>query len=368
MKRKSKFIVLSIGLIFMLSACWDARNIDDLYLVFAIGIDISKDSEDQYLVTIVSPTVDPEAQESKIEISSVSNTLRNAQDNIQNKSSRRITFNNTKMFILGEDVAKQGIRRHLDTLVRDPESRGTIRMIVTEGRATDLMNIEPKFAPLVSLYLFDLVQNSFFTSTVPFTTVREFNNDLHTDGIEPTVPYLKYGNTKEEQIVNSTAIFEKDKMIGTLTHDESVAFALLKASARDGFLTSHLPDSESDYVTIRKLGGKNRIVVKVVEDNIFIDHYITIDAAITEQTSPLPLDQDVIRRLEKVFAYQVKLMCEEIVNKLQNDFKVDSIGYGKNVRAYHPNYFDGQKWNETFQDVDINIVTKINIVSIGTIE
>lgn len=357
-------VIISLVLI----SCWDARNIDDLYLVFGIGIDMVEGSEDQYLVTLVSPTIDPEAGSGKIELSSVSSSLRNAQDNIQNKSSKRITFNNTKMFILGEEVAKKGIRRHIDTLVRDPESRGTIRLIVTEGRANGLMKVEPDFAPLVSLYLFDLILNSYFTTTVPFTTVREFYNDLLTCGIEPIMPYLKEGNTEQERLANSTAIFKEDKMIGTLTHDESVGLTILKDNVRDGFLTASIPNKKNEYATLRKLSGNSKIKTQVKNGKLVINHNITISGSLTELTTTDILDEDFIRTLESSFAYQTKLICDKVVNKLQNELEVDSIGYGKYVRAYQPNFFDSANWNKQFKEAEINLTVKINIISIGTIE
>ncbi len=368
MVKKIKSLVLLVLSTFIITSCWDARNIDDLYLVFGIGIDKVENSEEHYLVTLVSPTIDPEAASKKIEISSVSSSLRNAQDNIQNKSSKRITFNNTKMFIVSEEVAKKGIRRHIDTLVRDPESRGTIRLVVTEGKANDLMRVEPEFAPLVSLFLFDLIFNSYFTTTVPFTTIRDFYNDLVTDGIEPVIPYLKEGNTEHERLANSTAIFDQDKMIGVLTHDDSVALSMLKDNIRDGFLTTTLPGKKNEYATIRKLSGNNNIKTRIRGNKLEIDHTINITGSVTELSTTDELNEKFIRTLEKSLAYQTKLMCEQVIQKLQYNYGTDSIGYGKYVRAYHPKHFDGQNWNEQFKQAKINVIVKINIISIGTIE
>ena len=368
MKRRNKLLkILVIVTSLILCSCWDARNIDDMYLVFGIGIDLSESNETQYLISTVSPITDPEAEDNKIEISSVSNSLRSAQDNIQAKANRYISLTNTVVFILGEDVAKQGIKRHIDTLIRDPESRGTMGIIVTEGRAVDLMNLDLKFVNSLSLYLQDLLEKSYYTTSIPLTTVREFNNDLYTDGIEPTIPYLKYGNSKEEHIINSTAIFEKDKMIGLVTHDESAALALLKAKARNGFLTSKVPDRENDYVTLRTLGGNNKISTKIRDNKLIIDHYITINGSITEQTCNCPLDKKAISRVEKALSYNVKSMSEQLINKLQNEYKVDSIGYGKYVRAHHPDFFKTDHWNSQFEEAQINVIVKINVISIGSI-
>ncbi|SES68074.1 Ger(x)C family spore germination protein [Anaerobranca gottschalkii] len=364
MAKKFNIILLLIFTTFFLTSCWDARPIDQLYLVFGIGIDTSEN--DQYLVTIVAPTIDPQAEAKKIEISSVSNSLRNAQDNIQNKAFRRITFNNTKLFVLGEDAAKEGIAKHIDTIIRDPECRGTSRILVTEGRAVDLLNVEPEFTSLVSLYIYELLEQSFFTSTVPFTTSRQFYNEYLTSGIEPILPYVKKGNREDEYIINSTALFKGDKMIGVLTHDESIALSILRSSISDGFLTAKIEDGE--YFTLRSTGGKNKIKIDIKEDKIIITHEINIKGNITELTCQRSLDEDFIKELEGILAFQIKTMCEKVINKLQNKYIVDSVGYGRYVKAYHPNIFDKKNWNKQFSDAEIKITVKVDIISLGTIK
>jgi len=355
-----------------MASCWDAKQLDNLYLVYGIGIDISQENLARYLVTVAAPTVPPEAKEPKIEISSEGTSLRNAQDNIQNKASRRITYANTKIFFIGEEVAKRGIERHIDSLLRDPEGRGTIRLLVTEGRAVDLMQIDPPGAPLVSLYITDMLRQGHETSTIPFITLRRFNNALRTDGVEPVIPFLKYGNKSNEFLINNISLFNEDKMIGKLDGIESVAFMVLTGEVKDGFMTLSYPVGNMDehpVLSLRILSGKSQIRTETKDSKIHIYHKISLVANISEYTSSeSAFDEKIIESMERTANLHLESICNELILKLQNQYTNDNIGYGRYVKANHPEIFDADNWNEQFSKATIHVKANVRIQMVGTMQ
>lgn len=371
MKKPCKLLLLMALCIFM-SSCWDAKKLDDLYLVYGIGIDISQDNPVRYLVTIAAPTVHPEAKEPKIEISSEGTSLRNAQDNIQNKASRRITYANTKVFFIGEEAAKRGIERHIDSLLRDPEGRGTIRLLVTEGRAVDLMQIDPPGTPLVSLYITDMLRQGHETSTIPFITLRRFNNALRTAGIEPVIPFFKYGNKRDEFLINNISLFNQDKMIGKLDGIESFTFMVLTGEVQDGFMTLSYPLGNMDehpVLSLRVLSGKSQIRTEIKDSKIHIYHKISLIANISEYTSRESVfDEKTIESMEQTANLHLKSICNELLLKLQNQYKNDNIGYGRYVKANHPEFFDADNWNEQFSKATIHVNPNVRIQMVGTMQ
>lgn len=367
---KKANLILIILICLLLSSCWDAKQLDNLYLVYGIGIDISKDNPERYLVTVAAPTVHPDARELKIEISSEGTSLRNAQDNIQNKAAKRITYANTKVLFIGEEAAKRGVERHIDSLLRDPEGRGTIRLLVVEGRAADLIQIDPPGTPLVSLYIIDMLQQGHETTTIPFITIRRFNNSLKTDGIEPVIPFLKHGNKPGEFLINSISLFNQDKMIGKLDGIESYAFMVLTGEVQDGFLTLPYPLGNIDerpVLSLRVIGHKRQIRTEIKDSKFHIYHEISLITHISEYTSSESLfDEKVIEDMERAANIQLEAICNDLIFKLQNQYKNDNIGYGRYVKVNHPDYFNANNWNEQFSHAAIHIKPNVKIKMVGT--
>ncbi|ABR47097.1 spore germination B3 GerAC family protein [Alkaliphilus metalliredigens QYMF] len=371
MKKVCKLLLLML-ICLLLSSCWDAKQLDDLYLVYGIGVDISKENPERYLVTIVAPTVHPEANEPKIEISSEGTSIRNAQDNIQNKAARRITFANTKIFFIGEEAAKKGIGKHIDSMLRDPEGRGTIKPVVVEGRAVDLMDIDPAGIPIVSLYVSDLLRQSNETSTIPFITLRVFHNALKTDGIEPVIPFIKYGNKPSEFLVNTISLFRQDKMIGKLEGIESFAFIVLTGQVQDGFITLSYPLGDIDeypVLTLRVKSGKSKIKTEIKDSRLHIYHEISLTTYISEYTSSESVfDEKIIEDMEKAANLHLEAICKKLIKKLQNEYENDNIGYGRYVKVNHPEYFEADDWNEQFAHAVVHVKANVRIQMVGTVQ
>ncbi|WP_026476222.1 Ger(x)C family spore germination protein [Alkaliphilus transvaalensis] len=369
MRRASKLVIL-ILICGLFTSCWDAKQLEDLYLVYGIGVDLSEENPGKYLVTVAAPTVLPEAEAPKVEISAEGASLRNAQDNIQNKAARRITFNNTHLLIVGEEVAKRGLEQHTDSLLRDPEGRGTMKLMITEGRAVDLMELNPPASALVSLYLADLLKQSQETSTIPLTTLRSFNNALKTDGIEPVMPYLKYGNRPDEFLVNTIALFNSDRMIGKIEGVDSFLLIVLRGEVNDGFMSLPYPlgdADESPILTLRVISGKNKIKTEIRDAQLHIFHEVSLIAHISEYTAPMTvLDEKIIKEMENAANLHLEGLCKQLINRLQIQYVSDNIGYGRYVKANHKDFFDAENWNKQFSNANIQVKGNVQIKMIGT--
>ncbi|SDK09937.1 Ger(x)C family spore germination protein [Natronincola ferrireducens] len=371
MKKTCKILSL-ILICLLLSSCWDVRQLDDLYLVYGIGVDISQENPSKYLITVAAPTIHSDAKSPKIEISGEGTSLRNAQDNIQNKASRRITYANTKVFFISEEVARQGVIRHIDSLLRDPEGKGTIRLLVVEDKVVDLMTIQPPTSPLVTLYVNDLLRESHYMSTIPLTTMRRFNNAFKTDGIEPVIPFIRYGSKPDEFLINSIALFKGNKMIGKLEEIEGFSFMVLTGEVQGGFMTLPYPSedtNENPELALRILRGKSNIKTEIKDSQLHIHHQISLVTHLSEFTSPEPVyDKKVIEDMQKAANLHLEAICEELIVKLQNQYESDNIGYGRYVRVNHPEYFDADNWNKQFSQAIINIEADVGIQMVGTVQ
>lgn len=237
-----KIIKIFIFLIFLspLTGCWDATDLEELLIVYGLGIDVSHDNPEQYFFTIGFPTIIPEAPEQKHEFSVEAPSLGRAKNNLQRKVYRQISYENIRVVIFSEEAAKQGIMVHVDSMLREPLFRGTTRFAVAIDRAVDLLTMEPPVSLFVSTFLFDSIQQNYEATLVPISTLRNFSHEYYTDGIEAAMPFICYGADKTELNIGCVALFRGDKFIERLQGDNSRAFMLLRGEIRRGIYTFEL--------------------------------------------------------------------------------------------------------------------------------
>ncbi len=369
--RKIVKLILLLLVSLLLTSCWDQKDLDKLLIVYGVGIDTSleADSDSSYLITIGFPTISEEATKEKMEYSTPSRSLADSYDKLQKKAYREISYDNTRVIVFGEDVARLGIIHHVDAMLREPLFPGTARFAVVEGRAVDLFHLEPPVSLFVSTFLYESIEQSSQATSTPFVTLRNFHNEYHTKGIEPIIPYITYSEVPGVIYVGCTALFKGDKLLEVIHGNHSQALMVLRGEVYSGFYTARYAlndEALDDYLTIKLLGSKQKIEVKVIDDQITIFHRISINSALSEFTAYEPIfDTDKIEEFEKIAADSIKGDIVSTLNILQRTLKNDNVGYGKYVKAQLPHYFQPDNWNEQFAHANIILDVDVSIRSVG---
>ncbi|AOT71589.1 Ger(x)C family spore germination protein [Geosporobacter ferrireducens] len=352
-----------------LTACWDSTGLENLLLVYGLGIDISKEDPEKYLFTIGFPTIIEEAPEKKMEFFTEAPSLGKGKSNLQNKVYRKISYDNIKVIVFGEEAARKGILPHIDSMFREPLFRGTTRFAVVEDRAVELLSMEPPVSLLVSSFLFDSIQQNYESTTVPIMTLRKFSHEYYTDGIEPAMPYICYGANRREINIGCVALFQKDKMIHTLHGDNSRGFMILRDEIHRGIYSFKYKTKEEDtdeYTSINLKGGKSKIKVKLEDSKLHIYQDITINCNLAEYTpKEIIFTKEKLKALEDYMAEEIKKDLISTIRILQKELKNDNIGYGQYVKAEYPEYFDCENWNEQFAAAIFHINTRVKIKNVG---
>ena len=77
------------------------------------------------------------------------------------------------------------------------------------------------------------------------------------------------------------------------------------------------------------------------------------------------LDKEKTRKeLEKFLSKELTKDFNEVIKKLQ-EAKSDPVGFGRSVRAFHPNLWNKGKWQDTFSELDINVKVEAEITRTG---
>lgn len=366
-----KTIKLSIILLltFYLTGCWDSINLEDLLIVYSLGIDVSETDTSNYNFTIGFPTIIEEAPEKKMSVSVESPSLGNGKTKLQQKVYRELSYDAIKVIIFSEEVAREGILFHIDSMLREPLFRGTTRFAAAKNRASDLIELKPDVSLFISEFIFDSIQQNYDDTTVPISTIRNFSNQYYTFGIEPSMPFISCDSKNNELVVNSVALFKGDKMIYELKEDNSRAFMLLKGEIHKGIYTFNYVTDEypkKEFVSININGGTSKIKTELIDSQLHIFHDITVSCDLGEYTPTQPiLSKSKLSELNNYLSIKVKEELENTLEVLQKELKNDNIGYGLYVKANHPSYFNKEDWNNQFSKAIIHVNPKVILRTIG---
>ena len=67
------------------------------------------------------------------------------------------------------------------------------------------------------------------------------------------------------------------------------------------------------------------------------------------------LDKEKTRKeVEEFLSKELTKDFNKVIKKLQ-EAKSDAVGFGRTVRAFHPNLWNKGKWQDTFSELDINV-------------
>ncbi len=369
MVKKITRLLIILSLVFCLAGCWDSIDLEDLLIVYSLGIDVSETNTNDYSFTIGFPTIIEEAPEKKMSISVDAPSLGNGKTKLQQKVYRELSYDAIKVIIFSEEIARRGILFHIDSMLREPLFRGTTRFAVTKDKASDLIELTPPVALFISDFIFDSIQQNYEATTVPISTIRNFSNQYYTFGIEPSMPFISCEPENNRISLDSVALFKGDKMIYELKGNNSRAFMLLKGDIHKGIFTFNYGINEypeKEFISINFNGGTSKIRTELIDSQLHIFHDISINCDLGEYTPKQSiLSKDKISELNSFLSEKIKEELESTIEILQKKLKNDNIGYGLYVKANHPSYFDKENWNAQFSKATIHVNSKVKIRTIG---
>jgi len=383
MKRIIISIIIVINIL-LLPGCWDIREITDLGMVMAVGIDKIDSGRNHFKVTvqIANPKEHQTNMAGTAQIVWTGNadgeTIFDAVRNLARISSKRIMWAHNNIVIIGESLAKQGIAPVVDFFTVNAELRLKTMVVVAKGKAQDYVatrsvgieditgiayNVMGSYSKLqaVSIQTDMLKLFSTFSSQngQPILSTLTFQNQT----VIPRQGQASYD--KDTVNLGGSAIFHKDKLIGWLTDEETRGVAwLLKATQNTLVTVSNDPNSPKGIsVETRNLSVN---ITTEIKDNIpAFTVNITAEGSIVEQDSYTTLSIDEFKKQVEVSA--AKEITSEIqvsLNKLQKEFKSDVLGWAQTFHIQHKSEWDKSfkdSWESVFPKIPVTINTKINI-------
>jgi spore germination protein KC len=172
-----------------------------------------------------------------------------------------------------------------------------------------------------------------------------------------------YGSGIASQFAG-TALFRKDKMVGTLTTEETRMLLILQNDFSQGFMVVADPNVPDNSVNANmRLGEKPVIHVAFEDGHPVIDVSVVLEGEVTSIPSGINYEQQEYRQqLEAQLSVMIQGQMEKMLKKTLT-LGSDVVGFGYYARTCFPTYqaWEAQNWDELYptSEIHVKVITKL---------
>ena len=274
MKRKLASIIFLIICSLILTSCFNYKEINQM--TFATSVIFDKDENNNVIIYIdcVKPyrnAGDSSDEGKRMIFKGEGKTSLEAIRDISEISSNKLNFSQVRAYIFTEQVAQDGIKKHIDLINNDQQFGFKPYMFVYFGEISDILNIIGEDDEYLGLYLDDLVKNNKGNGKIISKNVNDYiSTSLNKDAINIlTAIDIKDDIIDKKIELNGGAIIQNDKMLKKMEPTEVLSYNLLMEPVNEGTFEIQNPKEEDKFITLDIL-EKNSLTKVIKEDNSFI--------------------------------------------------------------------------------------------------
>ena len=379
-----KKILFIIPILFLLTGCYNYRELNDLAIVSGVSISME---EDEYKVTleIVNPKKDQDTSNANepdfIIYTSKNKSIQKAFREIVKESPRKVYAAQIDILIIDESVAKEDLKYILDFLSRDPEIRSEFYVLIS--KENEILEVTTPLENISSKNILDSMKsNNNYLGTVNLVTYHDLISNYLNENVELALPSIEVTgnetsadsieNTEKTEanaasVLSNIAIFKNNKFLGYLTEEESISYNFIMGNIKTTLIETNYENDQ--FVVNEIINTKTKMEAKPKDNKITI----TIDgkASISEANCKFDLEKSkTIEKIETDLNNKIEKMLKESITNIIEKYNSDIFGFQDLYYKTDPKYFKEikDKWHdEYFNNIEIEVKSKINIFEKGNL-
>lgn len=398
MKKKNGLFLFMIATL-ILSGCWSSNEINDLAILNILGIDENEAGEIEVSAVFVKPeSLFTESivggrggvRENKFLIQTTTGKdMFEALGKISNAVSEKIYFGHVNAVIFGEIAAHKRMESSMDFLRREYDFRPNINILVTKGKAADIIKTPPTFNSTIGMEINDMVDESQLMNTNMIKDLSQFMKDVSSNTKDPITGVLlkstdigieSEGENKasqdgqEQQTIETlslqgTAAFKGGNLKGFLDERQTRGLMAIKGKLRNEIIVLDCAGDDSGTISLIIKESQSQLEPKINDDSIKMDVAIQVEGQIREITcSNFHLDTNQLELLNKQLKEVIKKEALSVLNKAQKQWETDIFGFGEAIYRKEPKLWDqlAPNWRDGYlKDISVAIKVETNISRYG---
>lgn len=396
---------LVIFIIFLLvfsptsAACWSRKEINQLAIVNAIGIDRIGE---EFLITVQvnkpvrSAQIPGGGGKEKKAYEVMEARGKTIMEAVNNLSLSRVPFlAHANIIVLGKNYTQDGITSVLDSVSRTAKIQRTAYFLVADGMARDILEAEVGLADVPSLGIKDMIVRRNIGPKIVDTRVKDFLKDYLSPTTQPIVARIalrkdpknredwgvrqssesiepRKGEVVEKDVksikFNGAAVFRQDKAVGWLTPNEVKGLFWLKEEVEGATVVVASPIHREELLSFSTLRARSRLKALEEQGGPRILVNIKAEFNLMGDSSYSKITNENVTTFEEELA---RTVADEVRNTIRRaqELNSDIFGFGEVLHRTYPRQWGEikERWTELFPDLPVEVQVRADIRGRGII-
>lgn len=384
MRRQLKWSFFLI-IILLLTGCAGKRELNDLALVMAVGIDKGEGNNSFKVTAQIARPADARGQtgapsgqtgEPILTIVGQGESLFDAIRDLSSFTTRNVFWAHNQVIVINEDLAKEGIAQVIDFFTRNPELRMRTWVVVTPEKASTLVSTVTGLELIPGEAVNKLFRYGDISNVAPNTQILDVQSAYLSQSSQPIVARVtlkevmvsnkkpEKGPTIKQVDLAGAGVFQEDRLVGILKPEETRALMLFTERLQSGVLTTPCQNKPERTISVELRNQMFQVTPHLKGSQISFTAEFDAYAMVVEAGCPFSIDnQKKVTELEKAVEKKLKKEIETTVNKVQKEYKTDVLELGKVFHNEYPGHWKqiADNWDEVFPTVDIKVSVNVEV-------
>lgn len=286
------------------------------------------------------------------------------------QSGKQPLLSQNKLLVFGRETAEQGLFPLLDYFVRDPSSRLTVPVVLSDTTAEALVGVSLGENVLSSDAITELLGGEPYAPAVVSQALYAWMNRAQSDVTDAFLPVLGVREQGGEQslLYQGVEVFSGDRLAYALSFEETAALSLLTGRMDGGYWTVPGPGT-ADETTMHIRKARSRVQSRIENGAAVFEIHIklTADVAETKAQSPFPLDKAYLQEVQSRLQQSVANKVQAAVRSCFLEKSSDPFGLGHRLRQRHPRQFSAQfpSWRDALARAQVTVSVSVKLERIG---
>ncbi|WP_338555696.1 Ger(x)C family spore germination protein [Paenibacillus sp. KS-LC4] len=392
MNKKISSLLTAALLMLLLPGCWDRKEMNDLGIVLAMGIDQGKNNMLSVSFQIVVPS-EVASNSGKSTTTPVTlyqteaQTILDAIHKMSLSSPRNGYISHIRVLVFSEAVARTGIADKLENMLRHPEMRPDFFvMIARHSKAADILNVLTPLETIPANNMFLSLQNSSTTWAPTITTQSdELLEKMINEGVEPVMTGIEIiGNRSEGGSKDNLAsikpkatltytgmgVLRKDKLLGWMNEQESKGYNYITNNVQTTSGNLPCPDNKG-RLSLLVLRSNTDIKVKVIAGKPVIHITLTNTSSILGDGCTTPIsNQSDIKAIQNSSEEKLIQLMRSSVTAAQRRYHSDIFGFGLAISREKPKLWAQLRdnWEDEFTTLKVEYEAHSKLRRVGMLD
>jgi spore germination protein KC len=372
-------------LVVLLTGCWDKVELNDVSIITGIAIEKGDDAPYKMSVSSINSIELSKTSATGSTPSTVFSLEGDSVSELSNKMNigltRKQIYSHTRIVVIDEEIAKEGMLDFLDFLERSGEFRNDFNILISKGvKASDVLKITYSVQKDPSMKIHKQSQ-ALLTEWGgdPGVRLTDFISSLVVEGKHPVASVVTIqGNPQKGESVDNNkmldpkalvimeglGIFKYDKLVGVLSMQDTRSYLWTEDLKQTNLSVPCGEESEerTKFNDIRVIStsskketkyknGKAELIIKVIGE---------ADLVGTQCSNPLTM-AETFEKYEKQTERFIEDEIKATINNVQEDYQIDIFGFGVSLnRSNHKTFKRIKKdWDQYFTEAEVKVEANI---------